>query len=299
MSAAASRQRPIATLAICWILLIAGLISVWRLEKQIRFWEQERGPAAETLYMTSGVALRKASMGYQGLLADIYWTRAVQYFGRGRLAHAKSYPLLGPMLRITTDLDPHLLVAYRFGAVFLAEKSPEGAGEPEQALRLVRKGIVANPDYWRFWEDLGFIYYWDLKDYKQAARAFETGGSRPGAFVWMRAMAATVAAQGGDINVSRLLWTEIYKSADTDTIRSSALSHLVAIEAGDQISRLDALLGDYAKKHGHAAGSLHDLVSAGLLRGLPLDPSGVPYVLAPGGKAALSPRSKVDAHLLP
>ena len=75
----------------------------------------------------------KLSLGYEGLLADIYWTRVVQYFGGKRLAHSTEFKLLGPLLQITTDLDPHLLIAYRFGSIFLADKPPRGAGEPLQA----------------------------------------------------------------------------------------------------------------------------------------------------------------------
>ena len=108
--------------------------------------------------------MRQLSLGYEGLLADIYWTRVVQYFGGKRVAHSTEFKLLGPLLQITTDLDPHLLIAYRFGSIFLADKPPRGAGEPLEALALLHRGVVANPDYWRLWEDVGFVYYWDLKD---------------------------------------------------------------------------------------------------------------------------------------
>jgi len=36
-------------------------------------------------------------------------------------------------------------------------------------------GIQANPDYWRLNEDLGFVYYFDLKDYPKASEAFLEG----------------------------------------------------------------------------------------------------------------------------
>jgi hypothetical protein len=35
----------------------------------------------EVLYVPSAKTLRRMSLGYTGLMADIYWTRAVQYFG--------------------------------------------------------------------------------------------------------------------------------------------------------------------------------------------------------------------------
>ncbi|HEV2177510.1 MAG TPA: hypothetical protein VGW33_09975 [Terriglobia bacterium] len=260
--------------------------------------------AGSPLYVSSGATARRLALGYDGLLADVYWTRVVQYYGRERLTGtggttgANRYELLGPLLRITTTLDPHLLIAYRFGAIFLADNPPDGAGQPQEALALLRRGIVANPDYWRLWQDLGFIYYWDLKDYDRAARAFQAGSERPGAAMWMKAMAATIAAKGGETQTSRLLWSEIYRQAGNDSIRRSALAHLAALKAQDEMNKLDALLAQYKQRTGEPAKWLRDLVAAGLLRSEPLDPSGAPYVVGTDGRAALAPASKVDMRLL-
>src|SRR6266545_90423 len=79
----------------------------------------------EVLYIPSAKVLRRMSLGYNGLLADIYWTRVVQYFGSHHHKYERGYLLLAPLLDITTELDPHLLVAYDFGSVFLAQRPPE------------------------------------------------------------------------------------------------------------------------------------------------------------------------------
>jgi tetratricopeptide (TPR) repeat protein len=257
-----------------------------------------QGQGEELIFLPSEARLAHLSGGYAGLLADIYWTRVVQYYGRHRLAHAGKFPLLGTLLDITTALDPHLLVAYRFGSVFLAGKPPEGAGDPQRAIYLLERGITNNPDYWRMWEDLGFIYYWDMKDYEHAARAFQTGSERPGALPWMRVLAASVAAKGGEIQTSRILWTELARSSGTDSIRHSAEIHLAALDALEALRNLDALLALYRQKQGHEAHSMQDLVASGTLRGIPLDPSGEPYVVAPSGRAALGPKSRIDLSLV-
>lgn len=282
-----------------WFLLAACFSALWPIQRRIDRASTPFGESSEILYFHSGRTLRALSLGHEGLLADIYWTRAVQYFGTKQISHARSYRLLAPLLRISTELDPHLLIAYRFGAIFLAEKPPEGAGEPEEALQLVRRGIVANPDYWRFWQDLGFIYYWDLKDYKMAARAFETGSQQPGALVWMRAMAATIAAQGGEFRTSRLLWSEIYRQAGTETVRRSALAHLEALQAAQDIRELNALFARFRKERGGEPRSFRSLIQAGHLKGIPIDPSGVPYVLGADGKITVGTQSKIDRNLLP
>ena len=252
----------------------------------------------EVLFLPSGKVMRKLSLGYEGLLADVYWTRVVQYFGGKRIEHSTEFKLLGPLLQITTDLDPHLIIAYRFGSIFLADKPPRGAGEPFEALALLRRGIVANPEYWRFWEDLGFVYYWDLKDYGAAARAFQAGSERPGAMTWMRALAAKVAAQGGELATSKFLWSEIAHQAGNEQIRKNAEDHLMAIQASEEIARLDELVVLYNKRQAQPARSFQALVAAGLLRALPRDPSGRPYMIDAGGRVKLNPRSPVDLSLL-
>ena len=90
-------------------------------------------------------------LGFDGLMACIYWTRTVQYFGHRHFDMAHTYNELAPLLEITTALDPHLLPAYEFGASFLAPKPPNGAGEPVRAIQLMEYGIEHNPDNWRLY----------------------------------------------------------------------------------------------------------------------------------------------------
>ena len=281
-----------------WVVLIASFLALVPLQLEVDRQLTAQRRLEELLYLPSGKILRRLAMGHEGLLANVYWTRVVQYFGRKKLDHSARFDLLGRLLQITTELDPQLVIAYRFGAIFLAEKSPGGAGQPQEALQLLRRGIVANPNYWRLWQDVGFIYYWDLKDYASAARAFQTGSERPGAQVWMKVLAASVATEGGRIASSRLLWSEIYRQAEDDQVRKSAFEHLQALQAQEDLQQLNGLLREFFHTAGRAAASWQELVGAGYLRAIPRDPSGEPYQLAPDGRASLSPNSRVDLRLL-
>jgi len=282
----------------CWALLLLCLLGLIPIQRGIDRRKAGEPGATEVLFLPSGKFLRRVSLGYESLLADIYWTRVVQYFGRKRLEHSNEFTLLGPLLQITTDLDPHLIIAYRFGSIFLADKPPQGAGQPSEALALLRRGIVANPEYWRLWEDLGFVYYWDLKDYPAAVRAFQAGSEQPGAMDWMRALAARVAAAGGQMATSRFLWSEIARQAGNEQIRKNAEDHLWALDAAEQIAKLNELVALYNSRQGQPARSFQALVAAGYLRALPRDPSGALYILDVNGRVRLNPRSTVDLDLL-
>ena len=253
--------------------------------------------APEVLWVSSGKTVKKLSLGFEGLLADIYWTRAVQFYGGQRRDRKTDFALLGPLLDITTDLDPQLLIAYKFGSIFLAEPSPQGAGDPQQAVRLIRKGIQANPDYWRLWGDLGFIYYQDLKDYPAASAAYLEGSKNPSAAPWMKVMAAVIEQKGGNRDTSRFLWTDVYQTTEDPTIRENALAHLQGLKAGEEIEQLDKLIAEFREKTGRQPESFADLVAEGLLGGIPADPLGLPYRIGPDGKAALDPREESKIRL--
>jgi tetratricopeptide (TPR) repeat protein len=243
----------------------------------------------EVLYLNSPKWVKRLSLGYSGLLADIYWTRAVQYFGGKHVrAAAKDYRLLYPLLEITTELDPKLIVAYQFGANFLGPKPPEGAGQPEQAVALVEHGIRNNPDNWKLYYELGFIYYYkESKDYAKAAEAFERGTKVPNAHPFLRVLAAQMAQHAGEIETARMLWQATYATTKEQMIRDNAIAHLRALKVDEDITGLEKLVAGYREKTGRLPSSMNALIGAGLLRGAPVDPDGKPYKLMPDGRIEL------------
>jgi len=240
------------------------------------------------LYIPSPAMLKRMSLGYTGLLADIYWTRAVQYFGARHVVRSRHYELLAPLLDITTQLDPQLTAAYEFGSVFLTQPPPSGAGDPDAAVRLVKYGIQHNPGDWRLYYNLGFIYSLEKKDYLAAAQAFEQGSRVPGAHPFLKILAARMAQRGGDVETARLLWTTAYETAKDPQIKANAISHLRALQVDEVVPKLEEVVGQYTLRTGHAPGNWVDLVRAGYLPGIPLDPLGQPYKLAAGGRVEVT-----------
>jgi hypothetical protein len=241
----------------------------------------------EMLYVSSPKLLRHLSLGYDGLLADIYWTRVVQYFGGVHSRGGGDYKLLWPLLNITTQLDPQLIPAYEFGATFLEAKPPNGAGSADDAIRLVRYGIQNNPGDWHLYYDLAFIYY-DLKDYRQSAQEFLLGSQLPGAHPFLKIMAAQMAEHGGDLATARMMWSATYQTTHDKMIRANALAHLGAIQVEEDVTTLDLLAQKYKKIHGRFPEAMSDLVAGGLLSGVPVDPTGHPYKIEAGGKVVVT-----------
>jgi hypothetical protein len=278
------------TLALLLSLLI-GFAATWRLQegidRQLAAVHQER----DDLVLRSGKLLNALSLEYRVFMADVYWTRVVQYYGGKLVREDANFELLPSLLDLTTTLDPHLLVAYSAGALFLAEPAPVGAARPDLAVELLRRGIQNNPDEWRLWQDLGFIYYWDLRDYSRASEAFLEGSRRPGAAVWMKVMAAKVAGEGRSRATSAFLWEEIYRTTTNPLLRKNAERQLKLLRAEEDCERLDEIISQFTERFHRPPQTLRELVSAGFLPEVPVDPEGYTYVLGRDGKVKLNPRS--------
>ncbi|MEZ5292137.1 MAG: hypothetical protein R2745_13710 [Vicinamibacterales bacterium] len=243
-----------------------------------------RPMVTQTLWLQSPAAARRLMLSFTDLAADLYWMRAVVHYGGERRSSAAEgrYALLYPLLDMATTLDPHFDVAARLGAIFLSEGYPGGPGRTDQALALLEKGLRNDPTRWQYRHDMGFVNYWWIHDYAEAARQFELASQMPGAPVWLRTMAAVTLAKGGDRNGARTLWSELYRTADVEWLRRAAESHLQQLQALDELDVLAGAARRYAQRTGRQPGSWQDLIAAGLLPGVPVDPTGLPYVLQPG-----------------
>jgi hypothetical protein len=273
------------------VVLLLGFAGLWHLQHAIDAQLAAMHQEQDDLVLRSGPLLKAMSLEYAPLAADLYWTRVVQYYGNKRAAHDTNIGLLWPLLDVTTTLDPNLIVAYRFGSVFLSEPPPRGAGMPERGIELLQRGIRANPEYWRFYEDLGFIYYFELRDYPKAADAFLEGSKKPGALIWMKAFAARINEKGESLETSAMLWSEIYNSTKEPSIKENAKVHLQLLRARADCEQLTRIAAEYKKRAGRPPNDLRDLVHAGLLRGLVLDPVGVVYWFDLEGNAQINPAS--------
>ena len=211
------------------VILQGGFLGIWKLQHTIDKQQAALKEDRDYVLLSSAKLMKTMSLEYAPLMADFYWTRVVQFYGNKHVRGDANLEELWPLLDITTTLDPNLIPAYRFGAIFLSQRPPGGAGRPDLAVELIQRGIKANPDYWRLYEDLGFIYYMDLKDYKKAAEAFLEGSKNPKALIWMKIMAARIGEQGESYETSFFLWNDIYTTTTDKQVKDNAKTHLLLL----------------------------------------------------------------------
>jgi len=294
--------------AVAAVALLAGAVQL----QAVR--ERSFPPAdgdVDAMYFRSAEAIRRLAGPYTALAADAYWIRAIQYYGgtKRQLAAqppvpepppmlavptSNDYALLYPMLDITTTLDPRFTIAYRFGSVFLAEAYPRGPGRPDLAAALLEKGLRVQPDKWEYMQDIGFVYYWYVHDYHAAARWFQKASDLPNAPWWLRSLAATTLAQGGDRRSSRVMWEAIRDSSEIDWLRNDAERRLLQLRALDQIDELQQHVDAFLRGGGQLQGGWQSLVRARIFPGPPLDPTRTPYELTTDGRVHLGAGSSLS-----
>jgi tetratricopeptide (TPR) repeat protein len=256
----------------------------------------------ESLYV-NGKTARRISLGFNGLAADWYWMRSLQYVGR-KIINDNDVPLdnlgllnlklLAPLLDTATTLDPEFLDPYEYAAIVLPSINVN------EAIRITQKGIEANPNAWRLYHHLGYIY-WQQHDYQAASEIYGRGAQIAGAPPWMEAMKAKMAADGGSRSTAREIYTRMYEGSADEKVKDMARKHLLQLDSLDQRDGLRKLLATYQARTGKCPNSWKEVepVLCALriavdASGAPLDPSGAPYVLRAGAcEVDLDPKSEI------
>ena len=305
MSTGANDRRKTVTLG---LVVLVGMTCAAVL---VRWTETLRPPVDknvvdESLYL-DGKTARRLSLAFNGLAADWYWMRSLQYVGRKIISVPGHVPidnlgqlnmkLLAPLLDTATTLDPEFLDPYEYAAIVLPSV------DVQQAIRITQKGIEANPNAWKLYHHLGYIY-WQQHDYQAASEMYARGAQISGAPAWMEAMKAKMAADGGSRSTAREIYRRMYEQSTEEQVKNMAHTRLLQLDSLDQRDALRKVLSAYQARAGKCPNRWKEVDP--VLRalrvpvdpsGAPLDPTGIPYVLQSGTcEIELDPKSKIPSR---
>lgn len=281
-------SRPLTGLAIVALLIAVSIPFQIRIDNiRGKFRDMEK-----SLYISSS-SLKKMSLGYSDILADIYWIRAIQYFGSTDIEE-QNPELLARYFDIITDLDPRFVNAYRFGGTFLAEPPPFGLGDLEKGLELLEKGRLNNPENFRLPLEEAFMYYMYTDDYETSARLFNEAAEKEGLSEFRKAsikgMAASALDKSGKRESSRRIWEAIYETSPSESRRRFALMNIKEIDTIHLEEDLTKSLREYADKYNILPDDLNELSQTGFYNGsIPEAPVGGKFVIIPAIPAVKSP----------
>lgn len=224
------------------------------------------GPEPDVSSVWTGPVVRALSLGFSDFLADIYWLRAVQYYGRQKLEGAPtSYSDLRPLLETAAELDPRFEMVYRYGAVFLSEPRPLGAGLPEQGVGFLGKGADRNPADWRLRQEQGLFTFFYLNQAQRGAEILSRAARIQGAPYWMESLAAQVLTNGGELEAALSMWTVIYKQSEPGLLRDNAESQIKVAQHKILVRDIQKQVRDYQARTGDFTSTLDQLKAKGVI----------------------------------
>jgi tetratricopeptide (TPR) repeat protein len=247
----------------------------------------------EDLYF-SAPQLAAFGHDFRGLMADWYWINSLQYLGDKALKQEfidindlrpLNPRLLYPMLDTASTLDPQFITVYSYGASVLP------AIDTIKAIKLLEKGISANPENWRLYHNLGYIY-WQMKNYPKAAEIYATGATKPDAPNWMKQISVSMQAQGGSRDFALQLYRQMFETADDEQTKTFAELRYMQVVSLNERDLIRPALEKFQMKNGRCLSSWREVYSD--LRNLkdnagkplnfdknlsPLDPMSIPYLI--------------------
>ena len=252
------------------VLLIAvvvyGLLfqGVWASREQVR----SNTPAG---YIIPSKFSRILALGNQGLLSDYLFLKTATFVGgrsgSGEQLNEDDWHFVVSSLDVVTDLDPYFVDPYMLAEGLLAWD----AGKPEEANRLLSKGMKYRTFDWRLPFFVGFNHFYFLKDYETASGFIMTASRLPGSPAYLATLGARLAYYGGKSKTALLFLEEMLAETDDVLLRSRLEMRMLALERAVAIE--DAL-GKFKAQEGRSPEQLIELVTAGYLSELPLDPYG-------------------------
>lgn len=247
--------------------------------------------AVEVAVLPNGEALRVLSLGFDRLVADLFWVRTIYYVGDERTA-AMGYPNLDGWAELVTDIDPGFRTVYvvMSGAIGVLQ------GDPDKAIALLEKS-VRHVDYWKLHFLLGFYYFSEKADFGNAAKHIEIASGKPGSPPYLATFAAKLYDKAGESETALEFIRARLAVEEQPEMRAALQKRYWDLWISRDLRQIDEALGLFRTRHGRDAEALRVLVAEGLLERVPKDPRGGDYRIDRGRAATDLPYERMDVHL--
>ncbi len=243
------------------------------------FIERQRPAEIRTMelsYLPKGEYLKVAVLGYRNVAADLIWIKALQFLGE-RYQTAEGYTWAYHAVDVLTDLDPDFLVAYQAAGTILGV----WAGMPHESIKILTKGMKNNPEWWQLPFFIGYDYYYELHDLKNAAKYFRIASDLPGAPPYLPQLAARMTVEAGDPDAALEFLVRLHQQVQGAMLRENLERRMKEVVVERDIRILEKAISDFKVTTGTNPTALENLVAKGIIRELPKEPFGGSYQFSP------------------
>ncbi len=226
--------------------------------------------------LPQGEYLKPALLGYHHLGADALWLKLVQVIGKKRNS-ADEYEWIYHALDVITTLDPQYAYAYYAGGVILGDL----ANRPDLSIRLLERGVIANPTVWNIPFLLGYNYYFLLGDPAKGAAHIMEAARRPDGPSYLPGLATRMAAEAGNPDTALAFLEARLRETPDPEMREVLVVRMKEVIIERDLRILEDAVEAYRVQHRALPATLTDLVAAGILPMLPQEPFEGDYRLDP------------------
>lgn len=271
---------------VCFVTIIALLVSASFVHQQFEKMERADPLGKELLYLPSSAGLELLSLGNKGLVADVLFLWAIQYFAQ--FEPNSQFLYLDQVFDLITDLDPRYRDAYHIGALIMfIEAEGDPAVRKESVLALLDKGIKMVPDDYYIPLEAAWRCHFDFKDHQKAAEYAKIAAERPNADAWAKRMYGYLAVQTNVMTTDQAIehWQGVLESAGSDFQISKARSALYDLLSKKDKTVLQKYLDKYFQIEGKCPESWEQIIEAKItvdwkrLNDIPKDPYNNEYLI--------------------
>lgn len=239
--------------------------------------------AAELSFLPKGQYLKTAVLGYQHVVADLIWIRAVQHFGDLKQTQ-QGYVWAYHAADVVTDLDPKFVFAYQAAGTVLGV----WAGRLTESTAILKKGMQHNPHDWHLPFMLGYDYYYELCDPVSAATYFRIASELPGAPSYLARLAARMTVEAGDPAAALEFLQRLHGQTSDDRLREALEIRMKEIIVEQHLRLLEQAIHRYRAESGRYPVNVEDLLMRGILMEIPPEPFGGFYRINPADGTVVS-----------
>jgi len=271
------------------VLLLALCGTIFSLQLVIDADKGEGAAVESFMYLPDPEHLKVASLGYEELVADLLWLKAVQNMGQRQIS-GLGYDWIYKALDTVTTLDPLYIAPYETGGLILTIV----ADKVDLSNKLLEKGVENNPDVWQLPFYLGFNYFYYLRDFPTAARYLDQAAKIDGSPGYLPMLVSRMYIQSENAAASLCFLQAMYDRTEDERVRASLLGRMDEVKTYMVVGALQKVVDEYEKRMHRRPMDIEELVRTGIIDRAPEEPNGGYFFIDKDGKVQ---SSKLKSHL--
>lgn len=224
--------------------------------------------------------VRTVDMGFHAPVASFAWIGTMpKIFNLFRNGNPEYFSDLD----FVTGVDPKMSYPYAFSAIIvpLVTSLPNAV---QTANAIGERGLaVADPD-WRIPFYMATNYYLGLHDRVNALRYYDIAARTPGVPSTTKRFAINFSIGFGSRGQMKALWETIRDTTNDKFTKNRAQAYVNRL---DDLNYLEAAAKQYRMAYGAYPKTPDDLVVKNIVRQVPQDPFGFPFLINPDGTATV------------